>query len=487
MPASVPKSSNIPDNQVKYPNHMKIRNIIAAALVVAMGASTTSCHIYKKFEFSDEAPLNRDYIEAKAAETDSTALGNLPWQQVFTDPVLADIINQALANNVDLKNAKLNIDIAHANMLGARLSYLPSVALAPNGGNSKVFTDGAKWSGWTYQIPLSVSWEIDVFGKILNSKRSAEAAYQQTKDYEQAVRSQIIGGVANCYYAISALEGQLELQRATAAIWEKSVQTMKDMKEAGGTTEAAVVQSAAQYESILASITDLETSLAEANSTLSLLVGVMPQTWAIPPSQGLVLPEQFNAGVPMQALANRPDVRAGERSVAIAYYATNSARAAFYPSLSISPTGGFANSFGTMIINPGKWFINLAAQLTAPLFARGQNIARLKATKAQQQQAMNTFEHTLMSASSEVANALINYNNISRKEEHLVKQVGYMEQAVDITETLFLNSATNYNTTYLEVLTAQQNLLSVQMGYLNCRLARSQAVINLYQSLGGGR
>lgn len=465
----------------------KFNKFAAYILVATFSVAATGCHIYQKFDLPDDSAINREFIEASQAPVDSTALGNLPWQQVFTDPVLADIINQALTNNVDLRNAKLNIDVAHANMQGARLSYLPSVALAPNGGNSKVFIDGAKWSGWTYQIPLSVSWEIDVFGKILNNKRSAEAAYQQSKDYEQAVRSQIIGGVANCYYAISILNGQLELQRATAENWQKTVQMMRDIKEAGGTTEAAVVQSAAQYESILASIADLETSLAEANSTLSLLVGVMPQTWEIPAARYVTLPGEFNAGVPMQALANRPDVRATERSLAIAYYATNSARAAFYPSLSISPTGGFANSFGQAIMNPGKWFINLAAQLTAPLFARGQNIARLKAAKAQQQQSMNTFEHTLMSASAEVGNALVTYSNVTRKEQHLAAQVEYMKQAVDITETLFLNSATNYNTTYLEVLTAQQNLLGVQMGYLNCLLSRSQAVINLYQSLGGGR
>lgn len=466
---------------------MKLNKIIAAAVVVAFSASTTGCHIYKKFDMPDSTALTAEYVEAQAQEVDSTALGNLPWQQVFTDPVLADIINQALENNVDLKNAKLNIDVAHANMLGARLSYLPSVALAPNASISRTSIKGTTWSDWSYQIPLSVSWEIDVFGKILNSKRSAETAWQQTKDYEQAVRSQIIGAVANCYYAISSIEAQLELQKQTAKNWEQSVQMMKDVWEAGNTTAAAVVQSSAQYESILASIADLETSLHDMNNTLSLLVGVMPQTWEIPAAQSVTLPAEFNAGVPMVVLANRPDVRAQERALAIAYYATNSARAAFYPSLSISPVGGFTNSLGNAIFNPGKWFINLAGQLTAPLFARGQNIARLKAAKAQQQQSLNTFEYTLMKASGEVGSALVTYNNALTKETHLASQVEYMTQAVDITETLFLNSATNYNTTYLEVITAQQNLLGSQMNFLNCQLARSQAVINLYQSLGGGR
>lgn len=468
---------------------MTISNKIASGvLAVAFTVTATGCHIYKKFEMPDDSAVTREYVEAKATEVDSTTLGALPWQEVFTEPMLQELIMQALENNTDLKNAKLNIDVAHANMLGARLSYLPSVALAPQASHAATSLPGGEWSNqkWTYSIPLSASWEVDVFGKILNSKRSAETAYQMSKDYEQAVRSQIIGGVANCFYAISTLSAQLELQRQTAKSWAESVEAMKAIKEAGNTTEAAVVQSTAQYYSILASIRDLETSLEEANTTLSLLVGVMPQSWSIAPGLSVALPADFKAGVPMVTLANRPDVRAQERQLAIAYYTTNSARAAFYPSLSISANGGFTNSLGNMIFNPGKWFVNLAGQLAAPLFARGQNIARLKATKSQQEQAMNTFEYTVMKASGEISNALTAYNNTSEKENLLRKQVDCMVQAVDITETLFMNSATNYNTTYLEVLTAQQNLLGTQMGLLNCGLARSQAVINLYQSLGGG-
>lgn len=447
----------------------------------------SGCHIYNKFEMPTSSAVTADYVKAQNTPADTTALGNLPWQEVFTEPLLVDLINKALDNNTDLKNAKLNIDVAHANMLGARLAYLPSLALAPNAGIGRTSIPGTSWSDWTYSIPLSASWEIDVFGKTLNNKRSAETNYAMSKDYEQAVRSQIIGAVANCYYAISTVTAQLDLQRETAKMWAESVEAMKVMKEAGNTTEAAVVQSQAQYYSILGSIHDLETSLEEANTTLSLLLGEMPQTYPIPAAQSLTLPEQFTTGVPMVALANRPDVRAQERQLAIAYYATNSARAAFYPSLSISANGGFTNSLGNAIFNPGKWFINLAGQLTAPLFSRGQNIVRLKASKAQQEQQLNTFEYTVMKASGEISNALTAYGNISAKEDLLSKQTDCMTQAVDITETLFLNSATNYNTTYLEVLTAQQNLLGVQMGLLNCRLSRSQAVINLYQSLGGGR
>lgn len=459
----------------------------SSMVLAALALSTTGCHIYQKYETPQSSSLTREYAQAASAQPDSAALGNIPWQQIFTEPMLHDLIAQALENNVDLRNAKLNVDVAQANLQGARMAYLPSVALAPQASNSRTTMAGTSWSGWSWSLPLSVSWEIDVFGKQLNSARAAKESYSMSQDYAQAVRSQIIGAVANCFYAISTLEAQLDIQRATAKVWAQNVDAMTALKEAGRTTEAAVVQSRAQSLSIQASITDLETALEDANTTLSLLLGVMPQRFAIPAGRHLQLPAQFATGVPMEALANRPDVRAQERQLALAYYATNAARSAFYPSLSISANGGFTNSLGGRIIDPAQWFINLGSQLTAPLFMRGQNIARLRAAKAQQEQSLNTFEYTLMKASGEISSALTTYENVNTKVEHLLRQVDCMTQAVAITETLFMQSATTYNTTYLEVLTAQQNLLASEMGLCNARLTQSQAVINLYQALGGGR
>lgn len=455
-----------------------ISRVAVAALILG---ATTSCHIYKKFEMPTDSELLSQYVEARDASIDSVTIGNLPWQAVFTDPALQSLINIALENNVDLANAKLNVDIAHANMRGARMSYFPSLALSASGGASSI--DNSKLTGWNYTIPLTASWEVDVFGKILNTKRGAEASYRQSQDYQQAVRSQIIGAVANCYYTISTLEAQLQLNRATAEIWRENVQTMRDYKLAGRTNEAAVVQSQANYLSVLASITDLETSLVQANNTMALLLGYQPQKFDIAPDAALSLPADFAAGVPMSQLAARPDVRAAEEALAVAYYSTNSARAAFYPGLTITANYGFTNMLGSMIQNPGTWFASLAGQLTAPLFARGQNIARLEAAKARQQQSLNTFEHTLLSASAEVSNALTAYDQANQKAEYLVEQVDNLQKSVYYTKELFAAAGS----TYLEVLTSQSSLLAAQMAQLNCSLAKTQAVINLYQSLGGGR
>ncbi len=443
----------------------------------------SSCHIYKKFEMPQDDPVTAEYSRALEEAPDSAAYGNLQWQQVFTDPLLQDYISRALANNVDLENARLNIDIARANLLGAKLSYLPSVALTPNGAGAKYNLPGSEMT-WTYTIPLGVSWEIDVFGKILNTKRGAEVSVRMQQDYSQAVRSQIIGAVASCYYSIATLKSQLALSRQTSEVWAQSVQTMRDFKETGRVTEAAVVQSEAQYYSILASISDLETALAQADNSMSLLLNEQPQSHDIPADARMDIPAILRDGVAMREIVQRPDVRAAEEQLAAAYYATNSARAAFYPGLTISAQGGFTNLLGSFIKNPGDWFLQLAGSLTAPLFSRGQNIARLKGAKIQQQQTLNTFKYTLLNAAAEIDNALVSLANNTEKASMLAKQEESLQKAVEYTNLLM---AHDQSTTYLEVLNAQSSLLSAQMGRLTTEFARERDLITLYQALGGGR
>lgn len=459
-----------------------MNKIIKATLCAALAAGLTGCNIYKKYETPTTTPLTQSYAEALAQGQDSTAFGNLGWEEVFTDPVLVSYINRALANNTNLQNAQLNVEAAQAALQGAKLSYLPSVALAPNGAGAKY---GPSDMGWSYSLPAQVSWEIDIFGKLLNNKRSAQAAVLQSQAYAQAVRSQIIAAVATTYYTLSAVNKQLELSRSTSELWLETVNKMRDLKEAGRTTEAGVMQSEANYYSILGSITDLEATVTQLNNTMSLLLNVMPQQWEVNSESTLYTPDFAERGVEISMLASRPDVAAAEMSLAKAYYATNMARAAFYPGLTITANGGFTNLLGSMIVNPGDWFVQLAGSLVAPLFSRGRNIAQLKASKAQQQQAMNTFEYTLLSAASEVSNALTVYDRSLEKAQYLAAQTADLEKAVSMTQALFDYSTGDVN--YLQVITAQQSLLGAQISLIDCNRARELAVINLYQALGGGR
>ncbi len=451
--------------------------IITVAIATVMG----SCNLYKNFKMPEEG-IAQEYAKAAAEPVDSTALGNIGWREMFQDAELQALITRALDNNYDLQNAKLNIDIAQAQLLGAKLSFLPSLNFTPVGSLSS--PPGFQISNGSYQLPVQASWEIDVFSGLRNNKQRAKAMLLQSEAYSQAVRSQLISSVANTYYTLVALDKQLALSIVTAKKWKESVQVMIDMKEAGRYNEVAVVQSRANYFAVMSSIPELEMEIKSMTNTLSLLLGSEIKQWdlnLLTPT--LSYPDFVNLGVPMSALAVRPDVKASEQSLAQAFYSTNIARSNFYPKLVISANGGFANLIGTVITNPGSFFVDLAAQLTVPLFNRGQNIANLKVAKAQQQQALNSFEYTLLNASAEVSDALVSYNKNSEKLVFVKGQVDNLSKAVEYNEELLKLGKVSY----LEVLTAQTSLLTAQIQSIQSELAISKSAVSLYQTLGGGR
>lgn len=449
------------------------------AIVLTTGLS--SCHLYKKYELPDDTAILNDYRKALEEKADSTSLPYLNWEKVFTDPQLQSLIRTALNNNKDLKNAILNVDIARAQLKGAKLSYFPSVAINPNGGSASY---GGSHMNWSYTIPAALSWEVDVFGKMLNRKRGAQVGVEMAEDYVSAARSQIVCGVASTYYALVLLNQQLDLTNRTAAIWKDQVEAMKLMKDAGMVNAAGVAQSEANYFSILASIPDLEQQISLTQNSLSLLLNTYPQKWEVTSSLDFEIPEALVNGMPINYLAVRPDVAAAERSMASAYYSVNSAKANFYPSLTISAQGGFTNLLGGMVSNPGKWFAQLAGSIVAPIFSRGQNISTLEAAKANQKIALNNFEYAVLNASAEVSDAMIKYNRNAEKKVHIEQQIVALEKSVEYTQELL---SFNQSTTYLEVLTARSQLLQAQLSSLACWHAKATALIDLYQAAGGGR
>lgn len=459
-----------------------MKRILRYGAVAVAAIALTGCQLYKKYELPTEAsPIVEDFSKALEQQPDSSTLPYLGWKEIFTDTILQGYIQKALDNNKDLNNARLNIDIANAQLKGAKLSYFPSVSINPNGA-------GASYAGsrmsWSYSIPAAVSWEVDIFAKLLNKKRGAKVYVEEMEDYEQAVHSQIVCGVANVYYSLVMLHQQLGLTKRTAEIWEEQVTTMELLKQAGRTNEAAVVQSRANLYNIKSTIPVLENSINKLQNTLSLLVNEYPHEWEVTGDLTFTIPSEVINGIPISYLATRPDVRASERALATAYYATNSARANFYPSLVISAQGGFTNLLGSMIKNPGDWFIQLAGSLVAPLFSRGQNIATLEAAKAQQKQALNTFEYAVLTASADVSDALVEYNKCVEQNKYLELQVDQLEKSVDYTNELFMY---NQTTTYLEVLTARTSLLAAQLSCITNWHDRAAALISLYQAVGGGR
>lgn len=449
-------------------------------LLIPAIALLSSCHIYKAYERPEvnTQGLYRDTL----VSSDTLNFGNLPWREVFRDTALQTLIELGLKSNVDLQTAQLRIKQAEAALLSSKLSYLPSVQFNSQGTINSFNRQSAARS---YQLPVTASWEIDLFGNLLNAKREAKMALLQSEAYRQAVQTQLIASIANSYYTLLMLDKQLAISEETTRNWEQSVATMRAMKVAALTNEAAVTQSEANYYQIRATLPDLRRQIREVENVLSVMMGQPPHAIARSEWQeaGYDMPECLSAGVPLQLLSNRPDVKQAEMALATAYYATNSARSAFYPQITIDASAGWTNSTGTAILNPARFLATAIGSLVQPLFNKGKNIARLKIAKAQQEEALLNFQQSLLNAGSEVSNALYQFHSSGEKSEQRVHQVEALRQSVQYTQSLMRLGTS----TYLEVLTAQQNLLTAQLTQVSDRFEQMQAVINLYQALGGGR
>ena len=441
-------------------------------------ALLSSCGIYTKYQPAETTPDNL-YGEEVAVD-DTTNFGNVNWRELFTDPQLQALIEQGLQNNTDLRSAQLQIEEAEAALMSAKLAFLPSFALSPQGTISSF--DGGKATK-TYTLPVTASWELDIFGRLRNAKQQAKALYAQSKDYQQAVRTQLIAGIANVYYTLLMLDEQLAISQQTEEAWKETVASTRALMDAGLANEAATSQMEAAYYSVQTSILDLKEQINQVENSLALLLAETPRRYERGKLADQRLPEDVAVGVPMQMLSNRPDVRAAERSLEQAFYATNQARAAFYPSITLSGSAGWTNSAGSMIVNPGKFLASAVASLTQPLFNKGANIAQLKIAKAQQEEARLSFEQTLLNAGVEVNEALVQYQTAREKADYYNKQVASLQTAAKSTSLLMKHG----NTTYLEVLTAQQTLLNAQLSQVANRFTEIQGVITLYQALGGGR
>lgn len=439
-----------------------------------------SCGIYSKYKPATEVPADLYGWADTTATADTAGLASLRWREMFTDPQLQGLIETGLQNNTNLLTAHLKVQEAEASLKSARLSYLPALALSPEGVVSSF--DRGKATR-TYNLPLTASWEVEIFGRLTNAKRSAQAAYAQSREYACAVQTQLVATIANSYYTLLMLDAQYEIAVATEANWKESVAATRAMKEAGMVTEAALAQTEATYYQIHTTVLDLCEQINQVENALSLLLADVPHTIQRGRLEDQQLPEMFSVGIPLQLLADRPDVKSAEWAMAQAFYATNAARSAFYPSLVLSGSAGWTNSAGAMLVNPGKLLASAVGSLTAPLFNRGQNRAQLRIAKARQEEARLAFTQTLLNAGSEVNDALTQYQTAVEKSTWYARQVEALETAARSTSLLMQHG----NTTYLEVLTAQQSLLNARLTSVANRFSEIQGVVNLYQALGGGR
>lgn len=446
----------------------------------------SSCGLYNKYERPDEVNT-KGLIRDLTSDTDTLVtnsddnFGNLPWREVFTDPQLQSLIEKALENNVDLRNAALNVKMMQTMLTVSKLAFLPSVAIAPQGTISQVQMDGASVSK-TYQLPISASWSIDLFGNLLSQKRSAQMKLLATKDYQVVVQTNIICGVANLYYTLMMLDEQLRIVTDMEALSKDTWDMMKLQMELGRARSTSVLSAEASYNSIQAKAAALRQQIREMENSMSLLLNEPGHQIARGSFYDQSLPSEFSTGVGIQLLSNRADVHAAEMALAQCFYDTETARSRFYPNITITGTAMFTNSLGGQIVNPGKWILSAVGQLTQPIFQHGQIVAGLKVAKAQQEQALNTFQSTILKAGNEVSNALIAYNTCDEKSKLDEKQVDIYTQYVEDTKQLYASKGSSY----LEVIQAQSSLLNARISKVTDDFSKMQAVVNLYQALGGG-
>ena len=439
---------------------------------------TTSCSVYRKFP--QEKEVDKDLFGKEYVSTDTTTLASLSWRELFTDMHLQSLIDSALVRNTDLRSAYLRVTQAEATLQNTCLSYLPAVGLSADGTVSKL---GSMPASKTYLLGASANWEVDIFGRVTNAKRGAREALESSKAYQQAVQTSVVASVATGYYTLLMLDEQLRINKATLTNWEKSVRVLESLKRGGGgITDAAVLQAKANYMALESAVLSMEKSISETENMICALLAMSPTTIERGQLANQHFPDSLSVGLPVQLLANRPDVRMAEHQLAQAFYATNAARAAFYPSINLGGSIGWTNDGGGVELNPAQWLLNAIGSLTQPLFNKGANIANLKIAKAEQEVATLSFQQSLLNAGTEVNDALNAWQTARKKLNIDNGQVVTLKEAVRKTELLMRHSSTNY----LEVLTAQQTLLGAEQSVAQDRFDEIQSVITLYHALGGG-
>lgn len=460
---------------------MKLRNIILIGVAATVFTGCKS--LYGKYERPaiNTSGVVRDPLSLTdtLAVSDTTSFGNMAWRSVFTDPQLQTLIEKGLANNNDLLNAALNVKMAEAQLQAAKLAFLPSFVFSPQGTITS-------WDGnpavKTYSLPVSASWSIDLFGNLLSQKRSSQMALLATRDYQLVTKTKLIGNIANLYYTLLMLDREIELVSEMEHLAKDTWETMKLQKEYGNVRSTGVQSAEANYYSVQAKKTDLVRQMRESENALSLLLGQSAQTISRGKLEQQSLPAHLATGISIRMLNNRPDVHYAEMSLAQCFYNVQTARSRFYPNITISASGAFTNNSGMGIVNPGKWLLSAVGSLVQPIFQRGQIVAGLKVAKMRYEQAYNTWQQSVLSAGSEVSNALVLYNSSDEKSRIESKQIATLRQNVEDTKLLLLQS----RSTYLEVITAQQSLLNVELSKVQDDFRKMQAVVNLYSALGGG-
>ena len=458
----------------------KIMIFAAATLLIS------SCGVYNKYERPDVETkgLVRDAVSDidTLVVQDTASFGNLPWRAMFTDPQLQALIEQGLERNPDLLNAALNVKMYESMLTAAKLAFLPAVNIgqqSPMGTISTLYTDPSVTTK-SYTLPITASWTLDLFGNILSQKRSTQMKLLGMKDYQMAVRAQIIGGIANSYYTLLMLDEQLRIVTEMSKMAKETWDMMALQHQLGRVRSISVQSAEAAYLSTQTQANDFRRQIRATENALSLLIGQQGQQIPRSTLYEQALPTEFSTGVGVALLQNRPDVHYAEMALASCFHDVQTARSQFYPNITVGASLAFTNSNGNL--NPGKWLASLFGSLTQPIFQRGALTVNLKVKKMQYEQAFNTWQDAILKAGNEVSNALVNYRGYDENSKIEAQRVAVLTKTVEDTKALYRSRGSSY----LEVLTAQNQLLTAELNKATADFNKMQSVVSLYTALGGG-
>ena len=466
---------------------IKIKSILIVALLSFV---LSGCGTFKKYESQGSIPANAYGNDVWQNET---SLAQMSWREFFTDPLLQQLIDSVLARNTAINSVRIAVEKSEDSLKAAKLAYLPSLYFSPQGTLSS-FDYGPVSK--TYNLPLQLSLDIDAFGSITNQKRKSQAVLKQAQIREEALRANLVSTVAQQYYRLQLLDRQLEILTATDSLWNASLETDKTLWENGKIYSTAVNQMESSYLNVKTQIVDTRRNIRSVENAICRLLAQTPQhinrsEWGSsalhhPEAQGDTGQRMFDTqflktGVPAMLLENRPDIRIADHAMEEAFYNTQAARAAFFPSITLSGTAGWTNSAGA-VINPGKMLLNAVASLTQPIFARGRLLTNLKIAKLSQEDLQRKYVQTVIDAGNQVNEALADCQAAREKHAYYHRQVQVLHEAYTGTHELMDNGKANY----LEVLTAQESLLNSQLSEAANMYNGAKAVIALYIALGGG-
>ena len=463
-------------------------------VAAAVSFLLTGCGIYNKYEQKNEAPANAFGTTQDIKEAiDGNSLATMSWREFFTDPVLQSLIDMVLTHNTDLNSARIAVEKSEASLKMARMAYLPSLYFSPQGTLAKF--DDNPWSK-TYNLPLQLSLDVDVFGSLTNKKRAAKAVLLQAQMSEETIRANLISTTAQQYYMLQVLDRQLEILTQTDSLWNASLETQKTLWENGKAYSTAVNQMESSYLNVKAQIVDTRRNIRATENAICRLLAVEPQhinrnKWGSsalhhPDAKGNTGQRMFDTqflkiGVPASMLERRPDIRMANHALEEAFYNTQAARSAFFPSITLNGSGGWTNSAGAAVVNPGKLLLSFVGSLTQPIFARGRLKTNLKINKLTEEDLLQRYAQTVIDAGNQVNEAMAECEAAREKHQYYSRQVEVLHEAYTGTHELMDNGKASY----LEVLTAQESLLNAQLSEAMNMYKGAQAVIALYIALGG--